>query len=86
VSARTRRGSRQSLPHMRRGADGTSFAFCFFAWRQVALEPSVFTQEKFELYKLYQRLVHNDDDKGQESFEVRGLLPWLSLLLALALA
>ncbi|OSD04358.1 hypothetical protein PYCCODRAFT_1364194 [Trametes coccinea BRFM310] len=36
---------------------------------EVTLEPSSFTEEKFALYKSYQKEIHHDDDKAPSSFK-----------------
>jgi arginyl-tRNA---protein transferase len=36
---------------------------------QITIEPAVYTEEKFELYKDYQYHVHNESDKRPQSFK-----------------
>jgi arginyl-tRNA--protein-N-Asp/Glu arginylyltransferase len=36
---------------------------------QITIEPAVYTEEKFELYKDYQYHVHNEPDKRPQSFK-----------------
>ncbi|KAG8914626.1 Arginyl-tRNA--protein transferase 1 [Tulasnella sp. 408] len=36
---------------------------------EVTLEPSSFTEEKFQLFCAYQKAIHHDDDKSRESFK-----------------
>ncbi|KIO18649.1 hypothetical protein M407DRAFT_149326 [Tulasnella calospora MUT 4182] len=36
---------------------------------EVTLEPSSFTEEKFQLYCSYQKNIHNDDDKSRQGFK-----------------
>ncbi|KAG8953625.1 Arginyl-tRNA--protein transferase 1 [Tulasnella sp. 424] len=36
---------------------------------EVTLEPSSFTEEKFQLYCSYQKAIHKDDDKSRQSFK-----------------